>query len=184
MDLIEKLLAKQLISIRKNLFKIEVILLLISISGYLLLISDIGFGSLLMSLGLVILATTYYFLAYRPIAYKNKLDDFYLKLQGFSLSVALIGILFLLQHWPGGKIILLMGLLFIFIGLLTTLVDKTQQRKSPAIEKQDVYRLIIVFALLLIFYFTVLNTPYTAFRVREVDKTEENQINTEPEAIP
>ena len=40
---------------------------------------------------------------------------FAMKLTGYSLAVALIGLLFVLQHWPGGKTMLYVGVLSLLV---------------------------------------------------------------------
>ena len=42
---------------------------------------------------------------------------FTMKLTGYSLAVALVGLLFVLQHWPGGKTMLYVGVLSLLVCL-------------------------------------------------------------------
>ena len=42
---------------------------------------------------------------------------FAMRLTGYSLAVALIGLLFVLQHWPGGKTMLYVGVLTLLVCL-------------------------------------------------------------------
>jgi hypothetical protein len=181
---IENLLAKPISVLRKSIFKIELILIFITLLSYFLVKGEIAIGTVILSISMVLLSILYYIMAFRQVADRNKFDDFYLKITGFSLSTSIIGVLFLLQKWPGGRFIFHVALLFILISLLTAFIEKAFLKKGSAFENQDIYRLLITFTILIAINFSVLNT--LQFHQTDEEKYEMEEIHktSEPEAQP
>ena len=55
--------------------------------------------------------------------------QFTMRITGYALAVALIGLLFVLQHWPGGKTMLYVGVLSLLVCLGSWLYYVIQRNK-------------------------------------------------------
>jgi hypothetical protein len=175
------LFSKPVSFLRNNLLKIELIALLLGALGYFLFWLGVESGEVILSVCLTVLGAVYYLTAFRAISNKNKADEFWVKLTGWTHSVAIIGILFTLQHWPGGKVIVRIGLISIVIALLFALIDTTLLKKGHSYEKQDIYRLLIAFALLVSFSFSTFDKPNSGEREKEEMEREQQSKQYTPE---
>ncbi|MBO4402735.1 MAG: hypothetical protein J5792_03510 [Bacteroidales bacterium] len=96
-------------------------------------------GNMLFICGMVALAMTFYlmaFLPYRPIEKDEAANDhlrpiwtFSIKIFGSGLSVLLLGILFWVEHWPGGNVLTICGSIATFGGVISLLVYRRQRSK-------------------------------------------------------
>jgi hypothetical protein len=179
----DNLFSKPASFLRKNLLKIELIALPFCALGFYLVRLRFEPGEAILSLSLVGLAIIYYLTAFRPIPDKNKFDEFYVKLTSWSLSVATIGVLFTLQHWPGGQVVSRMGLISIAIALFFLIIERTVIKKGHSFEKQDIVRLLIAFAIVISFSFSSFNKPYSGEQEEEMEMEEHHQPDS-LQAIP
>jgi len=181
---LEEILAKPTIYLRKNLIKFELILILIVASGFCLKEFNIGAGSIIATFCLILFSMIYFFMAFRPVENKNKYDDFYLKTIGFSLSVAVIGIIYTLQKWPGASIILNLAIISLALAIVFSLAERMFIKKGSSVEKQDLIRLVVVLGIIIIIIFSPLNTKSTFPGEKEEFEKENLQRQTNPEALP
>lgn len=131
--------------------KVEIFLILMAVIALILKLSDISISNLILTASLGSLSVFYIYLG--AALYENKeFKELSIKsvfrgmtgdkmtlttLASYAMSISLIGILFNLQHWPGGLMILNVGLLGSLIALI---VIGIKYRKSPS----DTYRNILV----------------------------------------
>jgi hypothetical protein len=147
---------------------VEKVLIGITLLGLIIKLLHWPGGSILMILGLSILAFFYPIAAYflfSPVKYfevdgmtftETSAPRVILSLgTGFCLPVAVIGLLFRFMHWPGAKMMLLIGLVTIVPIAIVSLVKHSVTKDN--FYKQIAIRTIVVASLaLLLFTFVVL----------------------------
>jgi len=89
-----------------------------TVVGLLLKMKGVSTGANLLIIGMSVLAIVSFFLAqlFPYPATKDKEGEnlrpmwmFAMTLTGYALAVALFGLLFLIMHWPGGRVMLIVG---------------------------------------------------------------------------
>ena len=142
---------------RKN----EKAFLAIIFSGFMLELSLVSWGSMVMLVGIGLLANTYFFgfsallndLSYQEFA-KNrahtKNTKIYQLLPPYSILALMVGMLFKFMAWPGGNLIIISGLVLMGIGFYFILQNKEE---SKAFKNSAIKRMIITGILALVFYF-------------------------------
>jgi multisubunit Na+/H+ antiporter MnhB subunit len=178
----DNLFSKPASFLRNNLLKIELVALPLSALGYFLFWLRFEPGEFILSGCLTGLGTIYYLTAFRPIPNKNKFEEFCIKLTSWTISVITIGVLFSLLHWVGGRVVVRIGLISIVIVLFLAIINVTLLKKENAFEKQDIFRLLVAFAIVVLFSFSTFNKPNSG--EREKEEMEEQHQQTTPETLP
>jgi hypothetical protein len=137
--------------LKYELFILALIVLVICISAL-----KVPHSGLLLTLVLMSTACIYFFTAFSMPegAEFTAIDNFLHKLISLGSSVAIIGILFMIQKWPMGDTMITIGLLTLGMCLIVLIYQKI---KGPKIEKFNRLVLLRILILLIIsgglFYF-------------------------------
>lgn len=155
------------IPMNKSILTLEKIVLVLVIVGVLFKVLHLPFAGPLIIIALSALSVIYY--SFSPAlmggsllkikdvqAYSgSKLSGAGLTLEGITLSVMLIGVLFKVQHWPGASVMLMVGA---SSGLLVFILGwRKYSKTSDAFLPQLFMRLIPVTILSL--YFLLVDQP-------------------------
>ena len=107
--------------------------------GLVLTLAGVHFNNALLIVGFGTLAIVAYLLGKifpQPIKgldtdspHLLNIWQFTMRLTGYALAVTLIGLLFVLQHWPGGKTMLYVGVLSLLVCLGSWLYYVIQRNK-------------------------------------------------------
>jgi hypothetical protein len=132
--------------VSSQLLKYEVIIVLVFLTGLVLrLTTDLKVSALII-LSLNTLATLYFFSAFSVPKDENAngLEIFINKLASFSSSVAIIGILFRLQHWPGYNNMIILGCITLIILIPVILIIKSKKPDLTIFNQRLIIRLALV----------------------------------------
>jgi len=153
-----------------HLIKMEIVVVVLSITGFYLNLKLIEAGGILLTLGLLSLAIVYFFLAYRTSNENlNKLDKFIVRLLHYSYSFAILGILYVLEQWPAGTIMMQMSILALSMAIIAIIFLKLLN-KPTFIRSVDIYRTLIIATIVVGLYYMPLSKN---------QKQNQNQDNTE-----
>ena len=107
----------QLPKFRKFMLELAVFGAFLTIVGLVLKLAGVPFNFSLFIVGIGTLAVVAFFLdkifPYRSSDNSLRLApiwNFAMRLSGYTLAVLLMGLLFVMFHWPGGKMLLIVGL--------------------------------------------------------------------------
>jgi hypothetical protein len=106
-------------------------------------------SGLISTLLLSTIGVMYFFSAFST-QYESEVTAFDIviyKLSGFASSVLVVGILFTIQHWPGDRNMLIMGLFTLLISLIYMIL---QNRKRSASKPFDQWLIIRIAVLIII----------------------------------
>jgi len=103
-------------------------------------------SGLILTLVLTSIGIVYFLAAFAipPESELTALDLFLHKLLSFGSSVSIIGILFKLQNWPNGDMIVIVGLLTLGICLIVLLYQRIKQPEIEKFKKITFPRIIIL----------------------------------------
>lgn len=138
--------------IRPILIKLEFSIFMLMIAGYLL--SNSGYGNILLIFSLGTLSILYYLIAFGIGVSNNEFATFLNKLTYMSLSIGIIGALFTINHYPFASVMMLIGLLSTILSFLGLIIIKIRNKKTNIYINSDIIRTFvfaILFALLMNF---------------------------------
>jgi hypothetical protein len=135
-----------------KLLKIELTLVTAGLLSFLLNSFQKDAGELLLTLSLITLSCIYYFIAFKQG--ENSFDRFTLKLMNFSYSSAIVSILFVLLHWPGGLLIQQMAMIGILLALLSIIFLDKVFKKLTIIDSTNLIRTLVILGLLVLLHFS------------------------------
>ncbi|MFH2094696.1 MAG: hypothetical protein ABIJ16_03260 [Bacteroidota bacterium] len=134
-----KLLAKAIV--------IEVALAIIAGTGYYMLIEGYDPGRE-MFLGAAGLLALYYLLTgFRNVGASPRRDARLLRYQGFSYTVAIVGLMLVVTHLPGGLYVMMAGVLMLFVLAFFILFGLLKQRSSQFFDYGSILRVAIMVSL-------------------------------------
>lgn len=148
-----KILQAFINSYYKRLFQIELIAIALIIIGILIQEIKPEISELISTVVAVTLSMLYFFLAFRSVENKNKWDDFYLKLNYFALSTTCVGIVYILNHWPGSKTIVTTAIMALVVAVITGLIEVTFLKNGHSFQRKDIIRLFTAIAVVILMYF-------------------------------
>ena len=154
--------------IAKHLNLFENILAIITIAAVLLKMFTALKTGFVITLSLTTLATLYFFRAYavHDDEHAGGMEVFIDKLASFAGSVAIIGIMFRLEHWPGYEIMLQLGGITLLIVLAAIAILKSKKPQLKIFNRRLVIRIIVLLFLAAALY----STPKETLRKMRVDK--------------
>jgi hypothetical protein len=122
-------------------FLLAVIAICLLINYLHVLFSGVINSLLLSSMGVI-----YFFSAFSTQweAEVTAFDIFIYKLSGFGSSVLVIGILFTMQHWPGNRNMLIMGLLTLVITLIYMLLQNKRRSAAKPFDQWLIIRMAVL----------------------------------------
>jgi hypothetical protein len=131
------------------ILKYELLILVLIILVLGLRIFHIPDTGIVTTLCLMTASVIYFFSAFAVIEEHEftAIDNFIQKFLGIASSVSIIGIHFLIQHWPNGRMMITVGLISLIMCFVLIVYQK---RKNPEIDKfnQLVRLRIIIISLL------------------------------------
>ena len=132
--------------IQPRLDKYESIFALIALLVFILIAAAELPLEPLFSFTLVTLSVVYFFSAFavNPEEKTDGVDRFIIKLAAWSCSVGIIGLLFRLSHWPGGKEIHILGLLATGLALVGILYTRNKKPESDIFNNRWIIRVIVI----------------------------------------
>ncbi|MCK4663565.1 MAG: hypothetical protein KAT68_11910 [Bacteroidales bacterium] len=125
--------------------KLEIFLLLIFFIGLILIKVNIEIATLLINISLSTFSILYFIMAYwKACETNNKIQLFFNKLIHWSFSVAILGILFTVQRYPGASMMLQVGIYSMIFGLIGILVQKIKYKKNEKLIGPNIIRALII----------------------------------------
>lgn len=123
-------------------------------------LSLISWGSMIMLVGIGLLANTYFFgfsallndLSYQEFARtraENKNTKIYQLLPPYSILALMVGMLFKFMAWPGGNLIIISGVVLMGIGFYFILKNKEE---SKSFKNSAIKRMVITGVFAIVFY--------------------------------
>ena len=137
----------------KRLFQIELIAIALIIISILIQEIKPEIAELIITVVAVTLSMLYFFLAFRNVENKNKWDDFYLKLNYFALSITCVGVVYILNHWPGSKTIVTTAIIALAIAVSTGLIEINFLKNGHTFQGKDIIRLFTAVTVVFVLYF-------------------------------
>lgn len=156
------------IKIRPVQIKIEIVLVSLILIGILIRSSEIG--NMLIVFSFNLLSILYFIMVFRLSAPENKTVVFLNKLIQLSFTVGMIGILFAIQHYPGGAMMLRLAIIAMFIGLIFTFITKLKNKELQNFIDADIIRIVI---------FTLVITGLISFGGFDITNYQDNLNNQE-----
>jgi len=142
--------------IYKHLLKYETIAVALIITGIVLNLFNRP-GRILITFSLLVLALLYFFLVFSTIPYESsgKMERIVYKLAGWLSSIALIGLIFLLNRLPLSATFALVGSIPLLLLVLVMLIMKNRKPENGPINLLTITRSFIIGLLVLIYYLLV-----------------------------
>lgn len=142
--------------ISAKLIKYEPVILIVLLVTILLRYFHLPATGMICTIVLSSIAMLYFISAFSPPENKETkpLDLMMKKLFGFSSSICVISILFILQKWPGTNSMLTVGSLTLLLCLIYIIF----QKENTIFNKYQIIRLVVLIALSAFFYY--LNYQY------------------------
>ena len=110
---------------------------------------------------LILLSVLYFFMCYADYKTETninvKIFDFIIYIINWSRSVSIVGILFAITNWPGDKMMLTVGIITLFLGLLVILYFVIKNSKDEIFSLTEFFRSLIILAVTILFYFLEVN---------------------------
>jgi hypothetical protein len=132
--------------------KYEIHIIIIALFSVILNILKVQFGEIILTIPFISLSTLYYARSYAmsgndtvTIRERN-IDKFYY----YTLSIAVLGILFQLNGWYGSNFILTFGGIGLIISVGLILILKPNLADSKILDKNTIPRIIIILAIVLL----------------------------------
>ncbi len=139
--------------IKRVFNKLEIYVLIAGLAGYILKTTGSEIGETLIILSLSILIILYYFIAYTlPEEKKGKWNEFVYKLTCWSWSICLAGIVFKIQHYPGGEIMSRVGLLSLLMALPAMLFINNKTKEAPVFNNKMIIRTAVILGVGILVY--------------------------------
>lgn len=138
--------AKIAAKVKPWMSKIEIVAALLILIGVSLKYSGIEEMYFLIIIAFLILSIIYFISAfyYNEKLLDNPIGLFATKLNGLSLSILALGILFAIQHYPGNDMMLLVGTLSVFASLLILLFSKGNSEESNTLDSYLIIRTLVL----------------------------------------
>ena len=117
--------------------KLSLFAVVVTLAGVVLKLSGVHAGETLLITGMGTLSVLAFFLGWTfPGTYRigAPLWKFAMTLTGYSLAATLIGLLFVIMHWPGGDKLLILGVGCMAICAIAWLVYLWYYRKHKDIQ--------------------------------------------------
>ncbi len=146
-----EMLTKIADTLSDKLIKIELLAAVLVLIGYVLISTGTETGSILFEFSLFPLSVAYFFKIYTKT--ENVYTKFVTRLTYMGCSIATTGVLFIGTGWPGGLIMYQIAILSLFVALLGFFVLGVLMRKMVNFKVKQIYRPIVILAMLLGVYF-------------------------------
>jgi hypothetical protein len=132
--------------IQSKILKYEIQILVLIILILLLRIFNIPFTGMIGTLVLMSISVIYFFSAFAipDNPELTAIDNFIYKLTAIASSVVIIGILFLIQHWPNGKMMITIGLISIIASLSYIVYQKISSPEEEKFNNLILLRIIVL----------------------------------------
>ena len=132
--------------IKSRILRYELQILVLIILILLLRIFNIPFTGMIGTLVLMSISVIYFFSAFAVTedSELTAIDNFIYKLTAIASSVVIIGILFLIQHWPNGKMMITIGLLSLIASLSYIVYQKIRRPEEEKFNNLILLRIIIL----------------------------------------
>ena len=101
-----------------HLLKIEFGLIMIILLGYILKLSSVEYGSLMFSIGMLLLSSLYFLAGFIPPVSSSLILIISKKVIFISYSIVTVGLLFILNSFPGAGTMINIGSLSLLVALL------------------------------------------------------------------
>jgi hypothetical protein len=139
--------------------KYELIILFVILITIALKLLPVPFSSILLILILTSISTAYFFSAFAisENAEITAIDIFAQKMIGWSSSVTLIGIVFIILKWPNNELMILIGTVSLSIALIYLIIKKVKNPNSEIFNKFLIVRIFILISLSLYLYLSLKN---------------------------
>lgn len=125
--------------------KIELFLLVIFLIGLSLIKLNYEVSKILITVSLSTFSMVYFITAFRDeIEIKTQFIRFLNKLINWSYSVATVGILFVIQRWPGGLDMLIVGIFSIVLSTIGLIIMKLKHQKNEKLIEPNFIRSLII----------------------------------------
>lgn len=143
---------------------LELSLIILAIIGLLFKIMHYPFAGIMLITSSCFLAILYFFRAgVLPLSISNPKERFVLSISFIACSIATIGLLFRIQHWPGSNMYLLLGGMALAVNLFVILLSK--------FNRVNTLRIIVYLVLLFLIYQFSLFPPRPTRPMNESDST-------------
>ena len=149
-----KFIIKLANAIDKVLLKLEMIAVALILTGLLIQLFSITIGGLILSLTLTSLATIYFFMAYTYNNTDNNYDRFILRLVYWSYSIAVIGVLFIIQVWPVGILVFQLAKTTLILSISFIIILGPILKKLNSITTRNIIRTLVILLVVLLLYLT------------------------------
>jgi NADH:ubiquinone oxidoreductase subunit 6 (subunit J) len=135
--------------------KYEIWLLVVFLIGISLKLIHFRYNALFLTITFLSVAMIYFFSAFadesEPL---SGFEIFINKLACMASSIAIVGNLFILEHWNGYKPMLTVGVVILIILIPVFFIFKNKNPDSKILTKNLLLRIIFISALSLVLYFT------------------------------
>lgn len=128
------------LKIRPYQIKIELVLISVMIIGVLLKNSEIG--NILIIIPFNFLAILYFIMAFRIDKPEDPTTIFLNRIIQISFSVAMLAILFTIQHYAGAAMMTRISMVSMFVGFIYLLITRLKMKEQ--IIDPDVIRIVII----------------------------------------
>lgn len=139
----------------KNLKKSEIISLIIVALGLILKSVSLPAGNILVTITLSFLAVLYFFIGYHDFRFSSKMESFLHKLLSYGWAISIIGILFIIQGWPGYEPMLTVGPFPLAVILIIIIYQRSKNAEEYSIiDSKVLLRTFVIVAVALSLRFT------------------------------
>jgi hypothetical protein len=155
--------------------KYEILLITAAVLSIIFKVLRLPFDEIILTITLLTLSILYYIRSFAMTGNFNVLtrdrntDKFYY----YSVSVALVGILFRLNNWQGYNVILIFGGIGMIISFVLILVFKSYNIGSNILDKYSIVRIIILLAIVILLKLATPNTLIRYNIIKEIPKQEQ-----------
>ena len=151
---VNNLADKLAVKILPIMVKIEIVLIICFIIGLSLIQVDSQISSIIITFSLSFFTLIYFMLGARDDhGTENKIIIFLNKITYWSYSASVIGILFVIQMWPGSNIMLTAGASSIIMSTIVFLILRVRTPKDGKINDSNLIRSFIIIVLISFLYF-------------------------------
>lgn len=149
----------------------EAIIILFLLIGFVLRVFSLLQSSVLIAVPIMTLATLYTFDTFSISIDENAggIEQFIYKLCSISSSVGIIGILFLLERWPGNDVFIMTGCLTLIILIPIILVIKSKKGNLIIFSQRLLLRIFLIGAIGLILNFTATEKLIKYKLIKEIE---------------
>ncbi len=110
--------------------RLEFFLVILIVIGIVLRMTGIQAGGIILTLSFSLLAVFYFLRAYKILGEGSAMERFYNKLLSYGWSIAMIGILYMIQSWPGAEPMMMVSASTQLIIIIAIIIGKTKRPGS------------------------------------------------------